>query len=182
MKKKTKLNIVEYLEFEKARYYGVTEEGDNQSLVERFFSEFKDRDFDDSLHTIAYYMKKLGDRGISKFQLRPEAVNKEGKYDSAIAFPVKTEFLKQEDEIPLFDTSDFEDHLALRLYGLWLSDSVLILLSGCEKTDNDPTQCSNCRPHFYLANNLSSQLERQKNNYKLTFKTIVSPKDINFEY
>lgn len=66
-----------------------------------FFTEFKESEFEESLYLIAYWMRKLGARGITKFQLRPEAVNKEGKYDSAIAFPVKTEFLNE--KVDIFD-------------------------------------------------------------------------------
>lgn len=179
------MSVVEYLEFKKSRYYSARKDGEQITITESFIDEYEDSDYAESLATIMYWMKKLGDRGVTKYELRPEAVNREGKYDYAVAFPVKTEFIKADkkgNNFELFDTNDFEDDLALRLYGLWLDSSVMILLSGCQKTDNNPAKCKNCRFHFYLANNCSSQLNKQTEKFTIKYKKIVSKEQINFEY
>lgn len=45
--------------------------------------------------------------------------------------------------------------LGIRLYGIRLSDNVLILLNGDVKTNQDPKECPNVRNHFLFANKLA---------------------------
>ena len=80
----------------------------------------------------------------------------------------------------MFDTAENEDDLDLRLYGLWLSESIVILLGGCHKTHNLPRECINCRTPFIQANKFSSQLTKQEKKFKLQFKKIDSFKNIKF--
>lgn len=43
----------------------------------------------------------------------------------------------------------------IRLYGIRLSDNVLILLNGDVKTNQNPKECPNVRNHFLFANKLA---------------------------
>ncbi len=54
------------------------------------------------------------------------------------------------------ENSDF----GLRLYCLVLSDKVIIIMNGDLKTEQAVMNCSNCHPHFKLANNAAKAIEK----------------------
>jgi hypothetical protein len=57
-----------------------------------------------------------------------------------------------------FIDSDGENDFGLRQYCVKLNNELVILLNGDRKTAQSVKQCSNCKPHFEMANKISDAI------------------------
>jgi hypothetical protein len=105
-----RLISVELLEEHQAvNYYAIRLDGDEETLFERFLSEFDTDEFQHDLDTITYWLDKIGTKGALERYFKPEGHPK-----------VKA--------IPLPPPSSI-----LRLYCFRISDQILLLGGGKDK-------------------------------------------------
>jgi hypothetical protein len=136
----------------KCTIYTVRWDGHQYSETDKFFSKFEeDPILGDSLKELATFLGKVisDERGAKKGFFRHE--------NRAMALPPKSGTYKF-DHITI-NTTDFP----LRLYCLRLSDSLLILFNGAEKTSRD-AQSGETRTFFNEANQFAKKIDEALKN------------------
>lgn len=83
--------------------------------------------------------------------------------ENADALPPKWHYFQTEPD-------DYTDY-GLRLYCIRLSDNIVILLNGDRKTAQKVNDCSNCKPHFRMANRISIAINNAILNRDIALKT-----------
>jgi hypothetical protein len=128
-----RLIIELYKEYEKTAFYSIRFEAEQLCETDRFIERFTKSDsFQDDLQIIKAWIEKMGtEKGALERYFRPER--------NASAIPL--------------DASD------LRLYCVRLSDEVVILGNGGEKTSRAVQDSPDVYPHFIDMNNLYRTLQ-----------------------
>lgn len=133
--------IVEAVRFKKVVYYTITFE-DEAPLFEQFINNHNTPQYAEDLSIIRSWLKKIGDEvGATQRYFRSEGFRK----GSAQALPPPARFL---------DIS-----CQLRLYCMRINSEIVILFNGAEKTKQTAQECDQVRPHFLLANRLTSIID-----------------------
>lgn len=117
-----------YKQFPKVTYYTVVEEGKENNETDQFFLRFRDKEKNQKdVQTIKYWLEKIGkEKGALERFFRPER--------KATAIPIPP---------PQCD---------LRLYCHRISDDIVILGGGGEKTSKKVKDSPDALPHFDLMN------------------------------
>jgi len=113
------------------------------------FEKFDGTDFthhQEELEIIYSILKIMGLRGAKPYYFRPE--------NGAEALPTKK-------DVPLHLIEANADQ-GIRLYCIRITDSIVILLNGGIKTNQDPKLCPNVKRHFNIAWQLSAAITRAK--------------------
>jgi len=125
---------------QKVRFYTVLFEGKEDSEFEDFLLRHENQaDLADQLDDLLAWLDEIAEeRGALAWLFRPE--------NKAHALPPKQRL----------------EHLEvnnLRLYCLRLSDHIVILFNGGEKTADAAQNCPNVKPHFARANRLAAAID-----------------------
>jgi len=143
--------IEEFESFQKVRYYTVRLEYDGEQEEEtetdKFYRKFQEEveTPSEEVQIITQIIDIIGKRGAHKeeyfrFENRAAALPPNNKYLPELGIPHSEEF-------------------ALRLYCIWLSKSVVILLNGDIKTTDKAQDCPNVSSHFRLANKVAQKID-----------------------
>lgn len=135
-----KLSELNELNGQKVRFYTVLFEGEEESEFENFLLRHENRaDLADQLDELLAWIDEIAEeRGALAWLFRSE--------NKAHALPPKQRL----------------EHLEannLRLYCLRLSDHIVILFNGGEKTADTAQNCPKVKPHFDRANRLAAAID-----------------------
>lgn len=134
--------IEEVEQFDKVTYYTIKFEDCEESEFENFLSKHRDDStIQDEYNDLIAWIKQIGDAIGAK----PQYFRQENR---ASALPPPSRFV----EIDYLQN--------LRLYCMWVSESIIILFNGAIKTQNAAQDCPNVKPHFDLANKLVLEIEK----------------------
>lgn len=123
--------IEEYKNYPAVTLYTIRMQMKKLSETDDFIDRFQHSvRYAEDFQTIIYFLQKISENGSLERYLRPE-----GKASA----------------IPIISNK-------LRLYCIRLSDQILILGNGNSKTAKKIQDCSNCFPHFDLANQVSKTI------------------------
>lgn len=168
--------ILSVQKFRKVHYYTIQFKNDQNSLFEQFIERHSKTNPDKLNHVLAW-IKAIGNRhGARICNFRPEK--------SASALPPKG-FKRDPQFIPCSDDDpDIEEAQPnnLRLYCFRANNSVVFLFDGDTKHARTAQECSNVRPHFYLAQRLSDALEEAFKNQEITWNDDATDLIIPEEY
>lgn len=135
--------ILKYKEFRKVTYYTVHIDGRKKSEFGDFLERMGVPAYKSELEKILRFITKIGDEyGAKPTRFRDER---------------KAEALPPEYYHYIAANPNAKEY-GLRLYCVRLSEQIVVLLNGDMKTDFDPEKCTNCRPHFKLANTISQKI------------------------
>lgn len=156
---------------ELVKYYTLVLEIDNDteseeiSETEDFFGRFENEDkFSDDIENLAYWLEEIGKKRSAKEHFfRFE--------DSANALPPPKRVTRQ-------------DSGKLRLYCIRLSDNIVILCNGDEKTANEAQKCPNVFPKFRLARSIAIQIDKHFSDKSLRIegKELIGYEDLILYY
>lgn len=122
-------------------YYTVTRQGKKSSQFERFIQLYgNDKSVETEFKEIVYWLKKLSGQAVYERHFRNERL--------AVALP------------PSFQIPGYPRNSHLRLYGIRVSEHLVVLLGGGIKTPGTKAaqKCPIVAPHFHLAQKVSSAL------------------------
>jgi uncharacterized protein with ParB-like and HNH nuclease domain len=127
------------LSFNKVRFYTIRKEGCDKSEFKDFLDRMnelskKDSRVKEDLEEIRSQIKAIG----KKFGAEPKRFKKE-----AAAFALALYYPKRKNKLGIY---------GLRVYCLILSDEIVILMNGGDKTANKAKDCRNVSMHFHEAN------------------------------
>jgi hypothetical protein len=153
------------------KFYSVRMEGQLRSEFMRFVDKYygnteRKTQFDQINKEIV----EIGRRGARRYYFKDED-DKFGK-NNTIALPK---------QFVLSSKNDF----GLRIYGVWLSESVVLLLNGDSKTKQVAQYCPNVGIHFNRANSVAKQLHEAQLDelIKVRYKEIqLLDNDFNIDY
>jgi hypothetical protein len=134
--------IEEVQRLNKVTYYTIEFEDKDESEFENFVSKYEnDSTIKDEYNDLISWIAKIGNEIGAKSQyFRPEI--------KAHALP------------PPKKITNIVYVKNLRLYCMWISESIIILFNGAIKTQNTAQACPNVKPHFDLANKLVLEIEK----------------------
>lgn len=143
----SELSLKVYGDFEKVRYYSLHFEGEKDSLTKKYFDKFKnDAKFSEDADALDMWIAQIGEiYGAREVLFRPE--------DDAKALPPPPA------ASVAVTSNDYQSNPPLRLYCIRLSDELVILLGGDEKTAGLVKNCPKCFPHFKFANSIANQIK-----------------------
>jgi len=134
--------IEEVEQFDKVTYYTIKFEDRDESEFENFLSKHQNNPtIKDEYNDLIAWITIIG----NKIGAKPTYFRQENR---ANALPPPSRFV----EIDYLQN--------LRLYCMWISESIIILFNGAIKTANTAQACPNVKPHFDLANKLVLEIEK----------------------
>lgn len=134
--------IEEVEQFDKVTYYTVRFDDRDASEFENFLSKHQDDPtINDEYNDLISWITKIG----NEIGAKPTYFRQENR---ANALPPPSRLV----EIDYLQN--------LRLYCMWVSESIIILFNGAIKTQNTAQACPNVKPHFDLANRLVLEIEK----------------------
>jgi|VirMetMinimDraft_7_1064189.scaffolds.fasta_scaffold18294_2 hypothetical protein len=145
--------IIEEVErFNKVTYYTIKFEDKDESEFENFLSKHQDdltikNEYNDLIAWVTIIGNNIG--------AKPRYFRQENR---AHALPPPSKLVE----------IDYVKNL--RLYCMWISESIIILFNGAIKTKNTAQDCPNVKPHFDLANKLVLEIEKLMRG---PYKTII---------
>lgn len=147
---KKSYRLVRFDSFDRVNYYTLQEFNESGEDVgptetDKFFNQFEDTDAEirELAHELYGWIENLGNkRGAKHYYFRKEAPGQ------GLPPPAEHSGLRS------------EGGRTIRLYCKRLSDEVVVLFNGAEKTHNDPTQCENCKDHFSFCRKAAYKLDR----------------------
>lgn len=145
--------IEEVEQFNKVTYYTILFEDRDESEFENFLSKHQnDSTIQDEFNDLIAWIRQIG----NEIGAKPQYFRQENR---AHALPPPSRLV----EIDYLQN--------LRLYCMWISESIIILFNGAIKTQNKAQDCPNVKPHFDLANKLVLEIEKlMRGNYKAIVK------------
>ena len=164
---KRKLKLVKLIAYHQVASYTLLDV-DGKTPTDKFFDEYKvDSELVDKSNDIHSWLEDIGEnRSARKNLFRKER--------NAVALPPEAHITGHYYE---------PGERTHRLYCVWVDESIVILLSGSEKTHNEVMKCEKCKPHFIFANSIAYQVSKmiEENKFKFKEKSIKNVKKIVFE-
>lgn len=169
---KSLVNIIKHrdYDFEKVRFYTLKFEGDKLTLLDQFINNYES-DYAESVYYLQWWLDRIGEyRGAKPRYFRHS--------DNVDYLPPPAE------SIAIFDSEIERDKMNLRLYGIVLSEEVVILVDGGIKVSQKLRDSPTCQKAFNFASNISSQIRRQKTlgNISLKGKDIILKEGFSLTY
>ncbi len=159
MKKWYKVEV--FATFNKVTFYTIRDENKELSETDRFLTKYSEKGiFKERLNKLVAFIEAMGDEyGARQLFFRHEA--------AADALPPPYSTIKQ------FGLLEFIEY-DLRLYCCRLSDSVVVLYGGGQKTTAKAQDCPNVSSHFRLASVATTALNEKirEKSFVLTFKQL----------
>ena len=138
-----RLHIVEYKKFSSTTVYSIHFDGKENNETDDFILRFQENpEYREDYQTIIRYIQKIGETGALERYFRPERKAK---------------------AIPIVSSK-------LRLYGIRISDQIIILGNGDIKTAKKVKNCPNCYPFFLTMNELMDKLEHSIRTNKISIE------------
>ncbi|MGW8121720.1 hypothetical protein ACV07N_03595 [Roseivirga echinicomitans] len=149
-------HLVIYKVLPKVTFYTVCTDGKENSETDEFFIRFKDREkFNRDVQIIKYWLEKIGTvNGAQERYFRQEK--------RAKAIPIPPPGSK------------------LRLYCHRVSDEIVVLGGGGQKTSKKVQDSPDALPHFDLMNDIAAFVNTRLRNQKLTIKDKELIGNLNF--
>lgn len=133
------LRILEFETYSRVQYYTIRFETDEDNETDKFLLEYEGHPvLKEDLDNMVDWLNEIGNYGATLDLFRKE--------DLAQALPPYPEHL------------EFGEAANLRLYCKRLSNTVVVLFGGAEKTAQYVKDCPNCKPHFDLAQIVCQQI------------------------
>ena len=167
---KSIIRIEIFEQFEKVTFYTFRFENEAEAETGKFFDNFETNAYyQEEISEIANLIKSIGSRGAEKRYFRTE--------NAAYAFPPELSIKFVEFEIT--------DENTLRLFCVWVSESIVILCNGGVKKSQKIKKNSPLEYAFRFANSMSMQINNKisKGSLKVIDNEIVNFKSIilNFD-
>ena len=160
--------IEEFANFKKVIFYTIRNENEPFSETDKFLLKYSEQT--EKLNKLAVFIEELGNEyGAKQLFFRHEA--------AAEALPPPYSTIKQ---YSLLEFIEYD----LRLYCCRLSDSIVILYGGGQKTTKNAQDCPNVAPHFRLAN-LATKVLNEKikdKSFVLSFRQVIFNEEPEIEF